>query len=100
ANQPEAVRTEEHNIVAAVVQLLDTDQLPDAADGVEGSLIVVVEPVRLDHRNPPRTVDRILDHLPVARLENMQRQLRSREEDRAGKREKRNSKGPAHVNRT
>ena len=58
--------------------------LADAADRIERRLIVVVEPVRLDHGDPAGAVDRVADHLAIARLENVQRQLRAREQDRAG----------------
>ena len=58
-------------------QLLDPDDVADAADVVQRRLIVVVEPVRLDHRDPPAAVDRVAHHLAIARLEDVQRQLAS-----------------------
>ncbi len=65
------------------------DDLAEAADLVQRRLIVLVEAQRLDHPDPRRAVDRVAHHLAVARLENVQRQLRAREQDRARKRENR-----------
>ena len=49
ANQLETVRAEKDDIVATLIQFLDADDLPDAADRVQRRIVVVVDPVRLDH---------------------------------------------------
>jgi hypothetical protein len=56
--------------------------------------------VRLDHRNPPGAVDGIAHHFAITRLENVERKLGTRKEDRAWKRKERDSKDSAHVKRT
>src|SRR6185369_1602805 len=98
ADQPEAVRAQQDDVEAAVVELLDADDLAEAADLVQRRLIVLVEAQRLDHPDPRRAVDRVAHHLAVARLENVQRKLRAREQDRPRKRENRDGDGSAHVN--
>src|SRR5581483_3293037 len=100
SDQPEPVGAQQDNIVPAVFELLDADQLANATDIEQRSPIVVIEPMRLDHRDPPRTVDRVADHLAIARLEDVQRKLRTREQDRSGQGEDWNAQRAAHVNRT
>ena len=74
ADQAETVRSQQHDVEAAVVEFLDPDNVADASDLVQRR-IVIVEIERLDHPDLPRALDRVLDHLAVARLEDMQRQL-------------------------
>ena len=97
ADQPKAVGAQQHDVEPPVIKLLDPDHLADAADVVERRLVVVVEPVRLDHRDLAGAVDRVADHLAVARFEDVERQLRARKQDRAGQREDRDAERSAHV---
>ena len=62
ADQPEAARSAEDDIVAAVLQLLDPDDLADAADRVQRRRIVSRR-LRLDHADLARSVDRVRHHL-------------------------------------
>src|SRR3954447_5396345 len=100
ADEPEPVGAQQDNVEPAVVQLLDSDDLADAADGVERRLIIVVKPLRLDHSDLARAVDRVAHHVAIARFENVQRQLRAREQDRSGQRKDRQPEQSAHVNST
>ena len=54
----------------------------------------------IDHPDPPGAGKRVAHHLAIARLENMQRKLGARKEDRPGQREDRDSErlGAHHVN--
>src|SRR5438874_9910895 len=98
--ETETVRAEQHDVEPAVVELLDADDLANAADAIERRLVVVVDPERLDHADLPGAVDRIVHHLAIARLENVQRELRAGEQDRPGQRENRDSQRSAHVKST
>ena len=86
ANQAEAVRPEQHDVEPTVVELLDPDDVADAADLIQqaglssSKLSGWIIPIC------PAPSIASLDHLAVARLEDVQRQLRAREQDRAGQR--------------
>ena len=98
--EAEPVRAEQDDIEPPVLQFLDSDDLADAADRVERCSVVVVEPVRLDHPDPSAPVDRVAHHLAVARLEDVQRKLRAREQNRAGQRKQGHADDAAHVKST
>ena len=89
-DQPEAVRAQQHDVEAAVLKLLDADQLADAADPVEAGTVALVQ--GLDHCDPSAAGERILDHCPIAFLEDVQGQLGAREEDCPGEREQRHAR--------
>ena len=100
------LRALQDDVEPPVVQFLDPDQFADAADAVERRLIALlafaVEHLRLDQCDPPRAGERIADHFLIARLEDVQRDLRAREQDRPGQRKQGHAdRGlAAHVNRT
>ncbi len=79
-DQAEPLRSEQHDVEPPVVQFLDPDQFAEAADLVQTGWVGVVG--RLDHRDPSRPGHRVLDHRAIAFLEDVQRQMRAREQDR------------------
>ena len=92
-DQPKTVRAHQHDVEAPVVELLDPDQLADAADPIQrGAVTRLVH--RLDHGDSAVARHRVLDHRPIALLENVQRQLGAREQDGAGEREQGHARGP------
>ena len=85
-DQPEAVRSEQDDVEAAVVELLDADDLADAAD--RGTAAAMSSSIRsAGSSDATAAVERVADHVAVARLEDVERQLRARKEDRPGQRE-------------
>jgi hypothetical protein len=77
-SDPEAAEAFEDDVEAAVLQLLRADDPADAADVEQPRRLALV--ARLDHADQPVAGQRVADHRPVARLEDVQRQLRAREE--------------------
>ena len=87
---PEAGLPEEQDVVPPVVEPLVLDDRPGAAERVDRRppLVVLLVP-GLEEDDADRAVrpERVLDHLPVARLEDVQRQRRPGEEDDVRQRE-------------
>jgi len=82
AQHPEPGLAFEHEIVASVFQRFEFADPAKAADMEQRRPFV--GPLRLDHPDPPVAGQCIAYHRAVARLEDVQRQLQSGVEDRAG----------------
>lgn len=68
----------EDEVEAALVERLDIDDTPDAADIIERGRFAVLfagKLARLDHPDLPVTREHFLHHRRIARLENVQRQV-------------------------
>ena len=76
----------DRHLGGGIVQRLDLVDLADAADRKERRALG--HRLRLDHRDPPVPGERIAHERPVARFEDVQRQVQSGKQDRAGQREK------------
>ena len=79
----------EDDIVAAVIELLDPDDLADAPDWIEWRALVLRR-MRLDHPDAAWAIQDIAIHLALARFEDVMRQLRPGKKNRTRQREDRN----------
>jgi len=75
AEQSETAGSEEYDVEPSVIQLFDADDFADAPHAVERCLVIIVEPMRLDHGDLSCAIDGVADHVAVARLEDMQWKL-------------------------
>src|SRR3979490_2489689 len=92
----EARDTGELQNVAAVAGLGELSDAPDAADAKQRRLVLVlrVGNVRLDHSDQPMGVAQsVVPHRQIARLEDVERHLTARQQQRAGQRKHRDHLG-------
>src|SRR5258708_30964259 len=83
----------ELKVVASVWKLLQGGDTAGASDGEDvGISVILALPVALEHYHSDRAVvlGDVGDHLPIARLENMQRHCHAGKQHEIGQREDRN----------
>ena len=90
----------EHDVRSPVFELLgvrDESGAPDLVDGGFALVCRLVAGLQQDHPDQPVAIQRGREHLPVPRLEDLQRQAHVREQDDVGKGKRGRSTGSIEV---